>query len=213
MKNIFKNLTAEELEKANQWLKRLNCYDSRNISHVISTIDNWINGEYCKLEGWEKEFAVRGIKSDLESTIYFSIFAFGSTVTGKPSPGDIDLMIVTNHWINHYQQPLISDLFKAFQTNYNVGLDDKCSERYDRETECRIMMHVDPEVPGFVKDVDIVYQYDIVSEQRWLAHDKDPLLVISRFGRAQEPFALKRNPQPEVYRLNEAKKSWFGLIL
>jgi hypothetical protein len=207
MENIFKNLTQEELERANQWLRRLDLFDQRNIVHVISTLERWIHGEYCQLDGCRKENAIRDLKTALENTTYFSIFAIASTVTEKPNPTDVDLMVVTNHWVNHFNQPLISDLFRVFQANYRVAIDDQCSERYDRDSECRLIMHIDPATTEWIKPVDLVYQYDVISEQRWLAHDKEPLLIISRYGKSQEPFKLVRNPQPDVFRLSEAKKA------
>ena len=207
MENIFKNLTQEELERANLWLKRLDPFDQRNIVHVISTLERWIHGEYCQLAGYRKENAIRNLKTDLENTKYFSIFAIASTVTGKPNPTDVDLMVVTNHFVNHLCQPLISDLFRTFQANYQVRLDDTVSERYDRETDGRLVMHIDPATTEWIKPIDLVYQYDVISEQRWLAHDKEPLLIISRYGKSQEPFELVRNPQPDVFRLSEAKKA------
>lgn len=183
MKDLFKNLRKLELERARKWFQKLNIPDQKNISIILGDLENWINckidsnGNYINNNSFSESI---GNKNFING--FFTLYAIASSITTKLNPSDIDLMLVTDFFPNDCRRPQeFKELIKAFTKNYNVDIDDKVSMRYDWESDARIKIDLD-NVSLKCKSVDLIYQYDVLSEERWEFNDKFDRLPLFRFG-------------------------------
>lgn len=176
--------------KQDDWFKRLAKPEQQDISKVITTLDDWFNVRLAKPNNeFYSESDVRRAQEALKNARFFALYAVGSVITDKPNPADTDLLLVTNHFIsNPYSEPRFSDLVAKLRETYEVDVDDQVSDRYDRETDCRIKIDLQRKDKS-AKPVDIIYQYDVLSPEHWEANDKFPSVPIMRAG--------AENPCPE----------------
>jgi len=169
--NIFKNLSSEELRNATRWYNKFDSYDKKNISKILGTFDYWLNGKIVHDRGFynsieqKREAQMREAKRRIEGeTDYQVIFAIGSTITDKKNPQDIDLLVVTNQYLNSITEDVKNcTLIKEFKKDYGINVLKEMPEEYDRHSDCRIKFEL---TNKNTKPIDINYQFDIVSEGR-----------------------------------------------
>jgi hypothetical protein len=180
MAGLYKNLNEEELVKANEWYSRLGQVDQKNLESLLGTLEKWMDGELKD----EKRHMFMG--GDHVGS-FFTIYAVGSTITSKQNPADIDLLLVTDHFANECARAVeLVDLIKSLSEKYEVSVDDKVSQRYDYESDARIKIDLSLKQDKSAKPVDLIYQYDILSEERWKYNDKFDSLVLFRTGDGEE---------------------------
>ena len=177
---IFKNLTEEELERIEKWYRQLNDSEQKDVSGIITTLDEWIHG---KIEGLDLETRKYNIDEPLETRRFFVLYAIGSTVTDNPNPSDVDLLMVTNYFINiqHSRCPNVAALIERLGQDHDLEVDEKISEDYAEAEGSRVKINLLAKKEKS-KRVDLVFQYDVISEVRWTQNDKYPSETIFRFG-------------------------------
>ena len=179
----FETLNPIEAVEAKQWYNKLDNPNKRNVGNVISIFKMWTNSEEpinpsSDKYGHQFDASYHGLIP------YFVLYAVGSTITEKENPTDIDMLAITNVYLsmkNEYLKPDINALIRGLTVERTVSVDDKVTERYDWETDCRIKIdigHKDKEV----KDIDLIYQWNVMSRDRWEHNDKYESLPLFQIG-------------------------------
>ena len=175
---ILQNLTPEELRLAEAWLKELGEPDRINVEYSAQSLIDWIHGKFG--------VGLYGADTDLYLDRQFYVLkAIGSTVhnTHGRKPEDVDLLLITNQYINtrHESTPSVRGLISALGRQHELVIDDKIKEEYAQHGEEGVKIGLKSRNPG-VKTVDLTFKYDIISEERWNYNDRDPAVVLFRFG-------------------------------
>ena len=176
MTKIFQNLTPEEIKLAESWFNRLEEKDGKNIEYVGQTLIDWINGKFDK-----SIFDESYLKHQ-----FYVLKAIGSTVenTHKQAPKDIDLLVITNHYINtmHLTSPEVKGLVSTLKKKYGLTIDNKLNKSYASHGEegVKILLNSGKKE---IKNIDLTFKYDIISEERWNYNDKLPAVTLFRFGK------------------------------
>ena len=209
---LFSGLTEKELEQAKNWYDAFSEADKQTLDHVFSVFKDWAK------EAADQDF----IKWNMHP--FFVGYAVGSTITDKENPNDIDILIATDVWISEKKAkgdefPLYSPSMRKFAhdlgKDYEIEIKDDVSERYDNEVDCRIMVEINPKERQH-KEIDLIYQYDVLSRARWEFNDKYASVPLFVIGDPTKNRQTKDTYRPgmgwststlpmDVYSLNEAR--------
>lgn len=171
---LFKGLSKTEYDNAASWYEKFTPVDKQNIEDVLDAFKRWTKSTLS--DGLDT------CNASYRCYPFFVVYAIGSTITEKPDPTDIDLLAVTNVWVSEKEwcEPKISKFVKRLKASHAVSVDDMVTERYDHEVDCRVKLDIRPlKQPS--KEIDLIYQYDILTRSRWEQNDefdRIPLLAI-----------------------------------
>ena len=197
------------------WYQRLAARDRLNLQKTFVNVSDWINQRGTDSQLGEHKYA-------MARQIYFAMYAIGGLARAEGPGKDLDLLLVTNHVLNDtWEPPTLADLFNRLDPHFDIKasiagetfegdndghsfhrtlrteaekrgylLANHIGEGYDRETDCRMVLTLTPRTTG--RQIDLTYQWDIVSDEHWENHDKEPLIKIFRMG-AANPLGRKNN--------------------
>lgn len=184
MEWLFANLTDYELKRAQEWAAKLDHFDYYNSGQMADIFSTWFAG---KDEKQHTEPAVW--KKAVLSNKFFTLYAIGSSITDKKDPGDLDFLLATNHYFNtrNSSMPLTSAVIHTLSRQFDLRFEKEVCKRYASAEGSRVKLDLRPMRAMRGREIDVVVQYDLISEERWIQYgDRFDSIPLLRFGNPEE---------------------------